>query len=580
MNHSVTLRPDAIDILIRKLGLLDADPDPVFDTLSGLSAEVLQAPTVVLAFAARSDDGIAVKSAVGTAGREADLLQMALVRIFFAHILATDDAVRIGRIHPSALLPTLFTAQSGSGSDTDTDADAATSLSGLGVPVHLADGTPIGALCVLDSGPRDWSDGDLQRLQQIATCVDQRIGCRLALHQARTAEAQARQDAEARKSWLANMSHEIRTPLNGIIGSVDLLMQGAAQPATPPQDQTELLRAVNRSAQNLYRLLNDALDIAKIDAGKLELIPAPFDLRDMVHDVAKLFSANAAAKNVDLNLRFVDVPVGEMRLGDSFRLAQVLGNLLSNAVKFTDAGSVTLCLRGSPQGLQIQIRDSGCGIAPDAMEHLFKPFVQADAITARDKGGTGLGMAIVQQIVELMNGRIRAESSYGEGTTVHLTLPMPITEPQKPRAAAPVSRSDSLPQLLRGKRVLVADDSAANRMVLTKMLEHLGAIVDTARDGGDAYGRAVATCYDVLMLDIQMPVLSGTEVLKQLQDLFRTGRSGAETADNALCLAVTGNAFAEQTREYREAGFDGCLAKPLRQSDLLRVLTPLLSPRR
>ncbi|OIQ26856.1 MAG: hypothetical protein BM562_16240 [Alphaproteobacteria bacterium MedPE-SWcel] len=574
MNHAVTLKPDAIDVQTRELGLLEADAEPAFDTLTDLAARVLRAEAAILSFASRSEGGMACKSRTGTAAGDPDLQNMALMQVVCAHIQATGDAVRITQPHVSALLPSLLAAQSAAGTGTDTDTGTGAAPACLGVPVHLPDGTAIGAFCVLDQSPREWSDDDLQTLRQIACCVDHRILSKHAIRKARMDEAQARQDAEARKSCLAHMSHEIRTPLNAIIGSVDLLMQGGPTPVVAPQEQAKLLRAVSRSAQNLHRLLNDALEIAKIDAGKLELVPAPFDLRDMIHDMAKLFSATAAAKNVDLNVKFVNVPEGEMRLGDSFRLAQIIGNLLSNAVKFTDAGSVRLCLRGTAQGLQIHIRDSGCGISPGEMEHLFKPFVQADVASARDKGGTGLGMAIVQQIVELMQGRIRAESSYGEGTSVHVTLPMPITEACE---TAPPGSHSAPRQVLRGKRVLVADDSAANRMVLTKMLEQLGASVDAAADGHEAYERAVATGYDVLLLDIQMPVLSGTQVLGKLRKYFGGTPSGGKTAGDALCLAVTGNTFAGQTGEYCEAGFDGWLAKPLRQPDLLRVLTPLLT---
>ncbi|KUP92761.1 ATP-binding protein [Tritonibacter horizontis] len=560
MNHTVPLAPDAYDFQIRELGLLDTAADSAYDNLTRLAARVLATPCALVTIVRRGQDDVTVKSSIGLTPEAMDRCRAPLSRFFCQYVQATDAAVRICDTRQTDLLPEAVAPG-------DQPVGAY-----LGAPIHLPDGTPIGAFCVIDISPRDWSEADLETVRQMALCMDQQIAHKQALRHAVTAEALAQQEAEARKSFLAHMSHEIRTPLNGIIGSVDLLMRGTNRRTLPLTEQNELLRTVNRSAQNLQRLLNDALDIAKIDAGKLELAPEPFDLHALADDVAKLFSANAAAKGVELCHKFSDLPAGELRLGDGFRLSQILGNLLSNAVKFTDVGSVCMAMRGTPLGVQIEVRDSGCGIEPDRMEHLFKPFTQADATTARTKGGTGLGMAIVHQMVELMGGRMRVESSPGVGTSFHLFLPMPVTQARADDLQAATERPH---QLLRGKRILVADDSPANRLVLQRMLEQLGATVDKAQDGIEAFGLATATAYDVLMLDIQMPGFNGMELAEKLRT--RHQARSPEAAERTLYVAVTANAFAEQVESYLEAGFDGWLAKPLRQSDLLRVLSPLIA---
>ncbi|MCG7627406.1 ATP-binding protein [Epibacterium sp. MM17-32] len=562
MTHALPLTPDAYDVQLRELGLVEHHSEDALDNLTSLAARVLNTPTAMISVVQPSQDRQFFKSCIGLPDMVSELRQTPLSHSFCQYVQATgqplmvDDSRDNGQLRDNEAVRDLHM------------------IAYLGVPIHLPDGTAIGALCVVDRKPRPWQHGDLETLQQLALTVDHLIALKQARDSAEASEATARREAEARKTFLAHMSHEIRTPLNGIIGSTDLLMRNVTGIASSPRQQGELLRTVNRSAQSLERLLNDALDIAKIDAGKMELAPTPFDLRETIQDVVQLFSANAARKGIEITHNFTDIAMGELRQGDGFRLGQVLGNLLSNAVKFTDHGRVCLCLRGTPQAVHITLRDSGCGIAPEQIDALFKPFVQAEPTTAHSKGGTGLGMAIVQQMVQLMGGRIRAESLPGEGTTFFLSLPMPVVAP----ALADPGRGDDHPpvetdaQILRGKRVLVADDSPANRLVLQKLLESLGAEVDKAYDGGDAFGRAVTTRYDILFLDIQMPGYSGLEVLEKLR------ASPRHVARDALCIAVTGNTLPSQVQQYRDSGFDAWLSKPLRHSDLIRALSPLLAP--
>lgn len=564
MNQAANFTPDSYDVQLRDLGLVEDEYDAGFDNLTALAARVLKAPTALFSVVQPSLDRQFFKSCIGLPKLAVELRQTSLSYSFCQYVQATNQPLMI----------------EDSRSDAELRDNAAVVDLGLvaylGAPIHLPDGAPIGALCVIDTVPRRWSEEDLETIRQLARSVDDMIALRRARDTAQEAQADALREADARKTFLAHMSHEIRTPLNGIIGSVDLLMRNGLGPTQMQKDQTELLRTVSRSAQSLQRLLSDALDIAKIDAGKLELASAPFDLREVVDDAIQLFSAQARDKGIDLSHSFAGIEVQELRYGDAFRLSQILGNLLSNAIKFTDHGGVNLCLRGTPEALFITLRDSGCGIAPEQLDQLFQPFIQADASVARERGGTGLGMTIVQQMVALMDGRIRAESTPGEGTTFRMRLPLPVTQaqPQSAHATPALYDCDDMrtppAEPLQGKRILIADDSPSNRMVLQRMLENLGASVDKAFDGGDAFARAVTNRYDVILLDIHMPGHNGIEVVRKLRAHPR------HLAHAALCVAVTGNTRREQVTAYFDAGFDAWLGKPLRQSDLIRVLAPLM----
>jgi hypothetical protein len=572
MTRAAKLTPDPYDVQLRELGLVQRQPDSDIDNLTRLAAQVLDAPTALVSVVQRSLDRQFFKSCVGLPELSSVLRQTPLSHSFCQFVqdanqpLIVPDSRNDAQLRDNAAVIDLKM------------------VAYLGVPIHLPDGTPIGALCVIDRVPRQWSSDNLKTLQHLAVAVDNVIALKHARELAAEAERTAKREAEARKTYLAHMSHEIRTPLNGIIGSVDLLLREASRVNLDPREQNDLLRTINRSARNLQHLLNDALDIAKIDAGKLELAPAAFDLHETVDDVMKLFSAQACEKGVELNHSFRGIEAQEQRYGDRFRLAQILGNLLSNAIKFTDDGSVSLQINGTPDALHLTLRDSGCGIAPDRLDKLFLPYTQASADVAQTKGGTGLGLTIVHQMVELMQGRIRAESVPGRGTVFHLYLPLPVTKsvPEAEKVhdpardgigdTAPVASLPPAPSNapLSGKRVLIADDSPANRLVLQKMLENLGATVDKAFDGGDAFGRAVARAYDVLLLDIHMPGQTGTEVVKKLRADRR------HQAHDALCIAVTGSTEKQEVEHYLDSGFDAWIGKPLRQSDLMRVLSPLL----
>lgn len=432
----------------------------------------------------------------------------------------------------------------------------------LGVPVYLSDGTPAGSLAVMENHPRTWTEADIATLRQIATCVDDQLAFKEALLNAEAAEERAQDAADAREQFLAHMAHEIRTPLNGIMGSVDVLAS-MADYDDPNGDFTRMLQTVDQSTQGLLRILNDALDIAKIDAGKLELDETPFDLRQLGDEVTKLFSVTAKAKGVALTIDWDQVEEGEMRFGDGFRLRQILNNLLSNAIKFTDEGEVRVTVSGGQSDILLTVRDSGCGMTDAQMDAIFDAYTQADKSVARKKGGTGLGLSIVRNLVQLMDGQIAVSGAVGEGTRFDVRLPMPTHEFEPLPDLPTFSPEDGF----IGARVLVADDSPVNRLVLGKLLDGLQAEVVMAENGRQAMERATEGGFDWLLIDINMPDMTGDQVIKALRE------SGAlsNLATPCRAVAVTANVFPEQVAEYLKAGFDACLGKPLRRDDLIAL---------
>lgn len=432
----------------------------------------------------------------------------------------------------------------------------------LGVPVYLADGTPAGSLAVASPSPRTWNGDDLATLQEIAHCVDDQLAFQQALLNAEEAEERAQDAAFAREQFLAHMAHEIRTPLNGIMGSVDVLAS-MADYDDPNGDFTRMLQTVDQSTQGLLRILNDALDIAKIDAGKLELDETPFDLHQLGEEVSKLFAVTAEAKGAHLFCDWDDVEDGEMRFGDGFRLRQILNNLLSNAIKFTDQGEVRIAISGSPTDILLTVKDTGCGMTDAQMDAIFDAYTQADKSVARKKGGTGLGLSIVRNLVQLMDGQVAVSGEVGKGTRFDVRLPMPVQE-FEPLPDLPTFSTDDL---FVGTRVLVADDSPVNRLVLGKLLTGLEAEVVMAENGTQAMERAAEGGFDWLLIDINMPDMTGDQVVRALRE------SGAlsDLATPCRAVAVTANVFPEQVAAYLEAGFDACLGKPLRRDDLIAL---------
>ncbi|MCY1648885.1 ATP-binding protein [Caulobacter sp. SL161] len=383
------------------------------------------------------------------------------------------------------------------------------------------------------------------------------------------AEAQALKASEAKSAFLAMISHEIRTPMNGVLAMTDALSRADLGP-----DQARQTALLKRSGEDLMTLLNDVLDISRIEAGKLEIERQPFDLPELLSDLRALWAPAAADKGLDLVLTIAPA-LDAHRLGDPTRLRQILGNLISNAVKFTKSGGVALSARPgeAPCTVVFDVADTGIGMTPEQQGRLFQSFSQADASIARRFGGSGLGLSICSQLAGLMDGAITVDSDLGSGSVFRLTLPLPVVE--RPAEAEPLPAETPAPEApasLAGLTVLVADDHPVNQAVARAILEAGGARVVIAHNGEAALASLNIAPADLVLLDLHMPVLDGRETARRI----RRGEAG----DPAVpIIALTGEALGDDPAAWRADGFDAVQQKPVVAGALLAAVAGLTHQR-
>ncbi len=381
----------------------------------------------------------------------------------------------------------------------------------------------------------------------------------------KAAQLAAEEAAKARENFLANMSHEIRTPMNGVLGMAALL----AKTRLSPQQQ-EFVRTIRSSGTHLLGVLNDVLDVSKIHSGKLEMESVAFHLHDSMQQAVATLTLQAQEKGLVFGFKPFATDEAPWVLSDPFRLNQILLNLLSNAIKFTTSGSVWLrsfLVDETDEEFLVRftVQDTGIGIGPEALERIFESFTQAYADTTRRYGGTGLGLTISRALVTQLGGELRVTSKLGQGSTFSFTVPLLKTAEPEPVVADAFDTGQ-----LRGVRVLLAEDNPINRTVARLHLQQWGVEVDEAEDGRVALQKLEAAAYDVVLMDIQMPHLSGIEVTQHIRKFTDPVRAAVPV------LALTANVFRTDNEKYLAAGMDDYLAKPFAEEHLYAKLVNLL----
>ena len=382
------------------------------------------------------------------------------------------------------------------------------------------------------------------------------------------ANTKVKQASRVKGDFLANMSHEIRTPLNGIIGMTDLVLESDLD-----KQQLDYLQDVKSSGETLLRIINEILDFSKIEAGGIEIESIPFSVKKVMKKVVRplRFSAESRANELVIDL---DPNLPERLKGDPHRLWQILTNLTSNAVKFTENGKITLSAEmmgqvGDRITLAIKVSDTGIGISPRAQASIFKAFSQADESTTRKFGGTGLGLAISKKLVELMDGAITLKSTVGTGSSFAILLHLEEASVEDAKAAKPQPKTDAID--LSGLRVLLAEDNTVNAKLATRLLEKSGILVEWAQDGKQAVDAWRENSFDMVLMDVQMPVMDGFEATVQIR------KAEGETENPIPIIALTAHAIDGYRDQCLEKGMDDFLTKPLnprRLRDCLGLWAP------
>jgi len=370
---------------------------------------------------------------------------------------------------------------------------------------------------------------------------------------------------QSKSDFLANMSHEIRTPMNGIIGFVQLL-----EKTNLDKEQRDYVKTVRNSSNIMLGIINDILDLSKLDNGSINLISEPMNIDEAVSDIINLYEAQCREKNLTIEFE-TNIEKNHYILGDSLRFRQIIANLTSNAVKFTQRGGITIEVISTPlddgeESLYIAVKDTGIGFDESVKAKLFEKFEQASDHTAHTHGGTGLGLSISLELVHLMGGSLDANSKVGEGSCFFFTIKTSKCEPKK------IKNIEESSLDIKSLHLLVAEDNKVNQLFMTIMLKKLGHTIDIAENGQIAYDKFILNSYDFIFMDVNMPIMDGIESTKKIR---------AYESENNLkpidIVSLTANAFETDKKTYLEAGMNYYLAKPIMEKELIMTIGKIFS---
>ena len=417
-----------------------------------------------------------------------------------------------------------------------------------GMPIFWPEQDFFGTICVMDQAATAYDDKFIHLLSCFRDLVEADL-ISLSRYLNKT-------------EFLAAVSHELRTPMNGIVGMTEALLNSELS-----GDQRGSVETIRDCAETLTSLLNDILDIARIEAGRLDLDLTEFNIAEHVQYADRLWRPRAESKGLKFRIMVgSDVPV-RLR-GDERRLRQILSNLLSNAIKFTESGTVsvdvtTVALETGSVRLRVEVRDTGPGLDPACIGKLFQKFIQADASIVRRYGGTGLGLSISRNLVELMDGTIDVQSTPGEGSTFYFELPLDVID--GPSAALVEERNIFSSDVARGMQILVVEDNPINQRVFRALMDPLGCETDYVSNGREAVARVAEKQFDFILMDIEMPVMGGIDATKEIRGL------GGWCATVPI-VAMTANAMVGDKEQYIDAGMDTYLSKPIDPKRFIAML--------
>ena len=519
---------------LRHYNILDTEAEPVFDDLTTLAAKILNVPMCTLSLIDEHRQWF--KSSVGAkiqeAPREITFCQHAImVEDFFEVKDASKDPVFKDNPFVTNEPHLRFY---------------------LGAPLRDDDGHAIGSFCVQDVKPREFTDEQRTLLKLIANTV-------MRLIQLRRDKLEIEQLTAVKDEFISNMSHEIRTPLNAIIGFNDLLKK------TPLNDeQANYLNTISIATHNLKNIINDVLDVSKLEGNKIELEQKPISIKELVQHIMKLQSPNAKAKNLKL-LCSLDFELPDYVLGDETRICQILNNLISNAIKFTQSGSIELkamvsSIEKESTSIFFEVKDTGIGIASDKKAKIFERFEQAEKNTTRLYGGTGLGLSIVKKLVELHGGEIMLESEEGKGSSFSFTIAFEDCT-EKPSNAT-LNINNTAENLFGDAKILVVEDNFHNQLLAKSYFKRWGAEISIAENGELALETLLKTDFDIILMDLQMPKMNGFVAAEKIRNELK------------MSMPIIGcSAYSKSSEQIKclKKGMDDYITKPYSEEELIQT---------